>query len=417
MSTFSGNGGWGGWSGSGGWGGWAGSGGWSGAGGWSGSGGWAGGNSGGSGGYSPISILTNRDGIAGSWNPPSITPVDRPSNHPDNLVSWAPWVRAQLFDSELLSRITFSFGPENGTAGNTENYINVWHMEYDLTGKPAVPEPSTEDPPHQRVLANHLFSSSKPSAEKLNHQLNLIRDYIDLRQDRLAEITSQLGSPEAFLGTIGFLSPDRTPWTLELLGAVYRLALYVELRAKHDLAVRRPIELSPQIQPIIETPNHGSFPSGHATEAFALSTAFSILLEKSVETFTKDGSETSTSIYGEAGQKIQLLRLASRIAVNRTVAGVHYPIDSAVGALLGSTLGQYFAKRCIVDEKAKYNSFTFNAEEYENMEDFDRSKMFEGAPELVSLTPDYITSAENNIKTEETPLSWLWGKAIEEWRR
>ena len=39
----------------------------------------------------------------------------------------------------------------------------------------------------------------------------------------------------------------------------------------------------------------------------------------------------------------QRLRLAARIAINRTVAGVHYPVDSAAGAVLGITLGEYLA--------------------------------------------------------------------------
>ena len=33
-------------------------------------------------------------------------------------------------------------------------------------------------------------------------------------------------------------------------------------------------------------------------------------------------------------------RLAHRIAVNRTVAGVHYPIDSAAGAAMGCMIGE-----------------------------------------------------------------------------
>ena len=39
--------------------------------------------------------------------------------------------------------------------------------------------------------------------------------------------------------------------------------------------------------------------------------------------------------YGDMQWLEQLLRLASRIAVNRTIAGVHFPVDSAAGAVIG----------------------------------------------------------------------------------
>src|SRR3546814_18772370 len=53
------------------------------------------------------------------------------------------------------------------------------------------------------------------------------------------------------------------------------------------------------------------------------------------------GSHYRDPAWGE-----QLMRLAARIAINRTVAGLHFPVDSAAGALLGLTLGRYLAARC-----------------------------------------------------------------------
>lgn len=70
---------------------------------------------------------------------------------------------------------------------------------------------------------------------------------------------------------------------------------------------------------MIQIPDHSTYPSGHAMEAFAIATVLHCL---------------STGNGPRHGVKEQALpfRLAHRIAVNRTVAGVHFPVDSLAGA-------------------------------------------------------------------------------------
>ena len=102
---------------------------------------------------------------------------------------------------------------------------------------------------------------------------------------------------------------------------------------KNHLAIRRPDQLDARLMPMIPTPGHGSFPSAHAPEAYAVLTVLEALV-------------TAWDSLADGEQRIKALRgLAERIAVNRTVAGVHYPIDSWAGAALGRIVGQVVLSR------------------------------------------------------------------------
>ena len=156
--------------------------------------------------------------------------------------------------------------------------------------------------------------------------------YADLRGDRAAEILTQMGGAVAFLSAIPFLHPSRTPYTLELLAAALRLANFTEMRFKHALAGRRPNEYSPQVQPIILTPSHSSLPERPRDGS---------VHRRPTCCGSWWGIRKSALRRRRAGV-VQLMRLASRVAINRTVAGVHFPVDSAAGCFLGLALGEYF---------------------------------------------------------------------------
>ena len=107
--------------------------------------------------------------------------------------------------------------------------------------------------------------------------------------------------------------------------------------------------------------------------------------------------------------------------MNRTVAGVHFPVDSAAGCFLGLALGQYFWRRCTVAGPGTYDWFVFTGSTFPwglpppldgdfYWEEIYR-KMFGigGAP--------YVTRGATPQPVQPNAiLRWLWGKARAEWQ-
>jgi hypothetical protein len=239
-----------------------------------------------------------------------------------------------------------------------------------------------------------------------------MRAYADLRPDRATEILEQLEMPHAFPGSIAGLRPDSKKWTCNLLEVTADLVRLVAHRAKHALACRRPHEFSPQVQPMIEVPGHGALPSAHATEAFAVARVFWGLLKT-----------TGTKPYADPGVGIQLMRLASRMAVNRTVAGVHFPVDTIAGALLGLTLADYLLAR-IQPGANSYVPAHFDGKASLRKEDFLWPRLYDVEKDEVRFAPvqtdEYASvakwgEAEPLTEPLSKPLAWLWVQARREW--
>ncbi len=170
-----------------------------------------------------------------------------------------------------------------------------------------------------------LFRIDRPSIDLFKEELSVVLDMADLRAERSDEVLSQIDHQWALWGSILPLRPDAKPRTFEVLQAIVWFALCVEMRFKQVLAVWRPQDLSSLVQPIITTPGHGSFPMGHATQAFAVAETLKRLLR----------------LDSRDSLAIQLDRQAFRIAVNRIVAGVHFPVDAVAGMLLGKAVAEW----------------------------------------------------------------------------
>jgi len=154
-----------------------------------------------------------------------------------------------------------------------------------------------------------------------------LRSYADLRADRLAEINTQISDLLSFFGAIVHMNTGARERTMELLTVTQDFAILLEQQAKHFCWSPRPFHIAPEVFPIIQTPDHSSFPSGHAVESFALATVVHRLM-------TKQDAKS-----GLAERAIPF-RIAHRATVNRTIAGVHYPVDNAAGALIGIAIGE-----------------------------------------------------------------------------
>jgi hypothetical protein len=103
-----------------------------------------------------------------------------------------------------------------------------------------------------------------------------------------------------------------------------------------------------------------------------------------------------------------LRRLAERISMNRTVAGVHFPIDSWAGAVLGTAVGRAVLGRC--GEKVCMNPETYVPDDFEF---FDHDLVKEEARAKVGLrkSNEKVSAAEISI------FSWLWSRALTEQQR
>jgi hypothetical protein len=153
---------------------------------------------------------------------------------------------------------------------------------------------------------------------------------------------------------------------------------------------------------MIPTPGHGAYPSGHATEAFVAATVLDALLRAA-----RPGASHKA---GHDATRVQLQRQAYRIAVNRTVAGVHYPVDSACGRVLGTLLGELMLSRC---SGTNLRQREFLGSAYTgpggSARDFDLQDSIDNGEAGRQVGPAFGLPAGQLM-------AWLWNEAVKEWQ-
>jgi hypothetical protein len=113
---------------------------------------------------------------------------------------------------------------------------------------------------------------------------------------------------------------------------------------------------------------------------------------------------------------VQLIRQAARIAINRQVAGLHFPVDTATGAVLGMTLGAYLVQRMVGANT--FDAWSFNGAAYPPASDFDWSDYYDTASNAQTNVGTHVSPIATNpqdLGVSSPLLVWLWTQASAEW--
>jgi len=319
----------------------------------------------------------------------------------DRLAQWSLDIRSINFMTELMGPLQISANRDEASYT-----VNHWAADAEKTGK--------EIP---------VVTIIRPLPSLFEGQVQMVVDYAALRSERLQEVVTEIGIPVQFWAAIMDLNPTTTPYTLELLALGYAFASAITQPCKHTLGAPRPENYSPSVQPVINPRRFGAFPSGHATEAFLTARMLQLVSQQDPPPITPGGVENEPKL------EQQLQRLAMRIAVNRTVAGVHFPIDSTAGRMLGETLATYLAYRCGNPDSCQgWTPRVFDGQRDRDgnpiktwTRDFDRHDALDGWTNSVPFfwrnngTKSGPQKTWTVVKDGESLLNWLWVQAQKEW--
>lgn len=170
----------------------------------------------------------------------------------------------------------------------------------------------TRDAVDWRQMSLPFPPDDAETGRELDYLLDLAKSYRS--GERLAEIIDQN------LGFLGYyvdllmIRPDAYPKTHLVIKIACRVAELTMAYYKEKFNRARPSQLRPELMPPVLVTGHPSYPSGHALTAYLISNCLGSVCP----------GPTSTA----------LAKLADRIAINREIAGFHYPSDTAAGRFI-----------------------------------------------------------------------------------
>jgi PAP2 superfamily len=190
--------------------------------------------------------------------------------------------------------------------------------------------------------------------EKKGEQLRKVVERSDEREERFGEIIDQHDGDGAIKYWLGMLMVDAAsaPATYQLIRVARRIGEVVVMCLKDHYREPRPSQICPAIMPLIDPPVTPAFPAGHALQAHLISLCLEAAERPRV-------------------QREMLFELSRRVAENRVIAGLHYPLDNDAGVLA--------ANKCF---ELMRGSKKFQVEEFKKLGGFENPEALKGLEEL-----------------------------------
>jgi len=180
------------------------------------------------------------------------------------------------------------------------------------------------DPEHRAYLPiiellqgdwdKRLKLDAPPSGQaQILEEIRYLHSLIGQREQRREEIVAQHTSPILpYFFPILLMNQTSHRRTFELMSFTNSMGMIVNVY-KHRFNRARPAQLSPSLMPMITTPGHPAYPSGHGFQSWL-------------------GAIALAEVRPDA--RAALIAMAQRIGHNREIAGVHYPSDTKAGQSL-----------------------------------------------------------------------------------
>tara|TARA_R110002012_G_scaffold7936_2_gene36760 strand:+ start:161067 stop:161939 length:873 start_codon:yes stop_codon:yes gene_type:complete len=163
-------------------------------------------------------------------------------------------------------------------------------------------------------------TANKPGL--LGELLTLLSMRNNKRQEFANEIAAQVNGTELYWSNAFMIGIENKPNSTILMAVAMAVGQLVGMHFKDHWNRARPVQFAPSLMPIIPTPAHPSYPSGHALQAYLTMHLLSAAAKASEGDALHD----------------YFASFAERIAVNREIAGVHFPTDKLESADLAEQI-------------------------------------------------------------------------------